>query len=91
MASIGYSRFKDSGKAVYRSVAELKLGRNLKNNVREHLPALDAAVKIAQALDVSVEYLATGKDNSAAGIIMSEETVSLLQDFNMFLYYSKTQ
>ena len=31
-------------------------------NVREHIPTIDGAIKIAQALGVTVEYLATGKE-----------------------------
>ena len=34
--SNGYSRFKDSGKTVHRSVAELKLGRKLKSGEVVH-------------------------------------------------------
>jgi transcriptional regulator with XRE-family HTH domain len=33
-------------------------------NVRARIPTADVAVKIAQALGVSVEYLITGKENS---------------------------
>jgi len=38
--------------------------RNIENYLRENasIPAADKAVKIAQALGVSVEYLVTGKD-----------------------------
>jgi transcriptional regulator with XRE-family HTH domain len=52
-------------------------------NVREHTPTLDAAVKIAQALGVSVEYLATGKESPNANIPMNKETRNLLQNFNL--------
>jgi transcriptional regulator with XRE-family HTH domain len=34
-------------------------------NMRGHIPAADVAVKIARALGVSVEYLVTGKDDTA--------------------------
>ena len=51
-------------------------------NVREHLPTIDVAVKIAQALDVSVEYLVTGKENPQASIPMTQETVKLVQSYN---------
>jgi len=52
-------------------------------NVREHLPTLDAAVKIAQALGVSVEYLATGKESPQANIPMSSEIITLVQNYNL--------
>jgi transcriptional regulator with XRE-family HTH domain len=52
-------------------------------NVREHIPTLDAAVKIAQALGVSVEYLATGKEPSKISISMNQESVTLVQNYNL--------
>jgi len=52
-------------------------------NVREHTPTLDAAVKIAQALGVSVEYLATGKESPYANIPMNGEIRNLLQNFKL--------
>jgi transcriptional regulator with XRE-family HTH domain len=52
-------------------------------NVREHLPTIDVAVKIAQALDVSVEYLVTGKETPQASIPMNQETIKLVQSYNM--------
>jgi transcriptional regulator with XRE-family HTH domain len=52
-------------------------------NVREHTPTLDAAVKIAKALDVSVEFLATGEESRQAGITMSREMLELAQNYNL--------
>ena len=52
-------------------------------NVREHIPTIDAAVKIAHVLGVSVEYLATGKEPAAANITMNQETITLVQNFNL--------
>ena len=52
-------------------------------NVREHIPTLDAAVKIAQALDVSVEYLATGKEPSKISISMNQESITLVQNYHL--------
>jgi transcriptional regulator with XRE-family HTH domain len=49
-------------------------------NVREHIPTLDTAVKIAQALGVSVEYLATGKEPPQAN---SRESIILIQNYNL--------
>jgi transcriptional regulator with XRE-family HTH domain len=52
-------------------------------NVREHIPTLDIAVKIAQALGVSVEYLATGKEPLQNKTPMSREIAALIQNFNL--------
>jgi len=52
-------------------------------NVREHIPTLDVAVKIAQALGVSVEYLATGKEPSKTSISMNQESVTLVRNYNL--------
>ena len=52
-------------------------------NVREHIPTIDVAVKIAQALGVSVEYLATGKQSPQANIPMSSEIITLVQNYNL--------
>ena len=52
-------------------------------NIREHLPTIDVAVKIAQALGVSVEYLATGNEAPQAGIPMNHESLALVQNYNL--------
>jgi len=52
-------------------------------NVREHLPTIDVAVKIAQALDVSVEYLVTGKESPQTSVPMNHETIKLVQNYNL--------
>jgi transcriptional regulator with XRE-family HTH domain len=52
-------------------------------NVRAAVPTLDAAVKIAQALGVSVEYLATGKESPYANIPTNSEIRNLLQNYNL--------
>ena len=52
-------------------------------NVREHIPTLDIAVKIAQALEVSVEYLATGKESPHANINMNNEVVTLVKNYSL--------
>ena len=52
-------------------------------NVREHLPTIDVAVKIAQVLGVSVEYLATGQESPQANIPMSSENIRLVQNYNL--------
>ena len=52
-------------------------------NVREHLPTIDVAVKIAQALGVSVEYLATGIESPQVNIPMNSEIITLIQNYNL--------
>ena len=52
-------------------------------NVREHLPTVDVAVKIAKALGVSVEYLATGEEPPQANVPMSGEIITLVQNYNL--------
>ena len=53
-------------------------------NIREHIPTLDIAVKIAQALGVSVEYLTTGKkfphENMKNKIAILVQNYSLLNE-----------
>ena len=52
-------------------------------NVRSHTPTIEAAVKIAQALGVSVEYLATGMEPPHAISQMSDEDFSLIQSYKL--------
>ena len=52
-------------------------------NLRKHIPTVDAAVKIANALGVSVEYLTTGKEAPSASIHMTQESITLVQDYNL--------
>jgi transcriptional regulator with XRE-family HTH domain len=51
-------------------------------NVREHIPTLDNAVKIAQALGVSVEYLATGKEPPHTKFPVSSGITTLTQNYS---------
>ena len=52
-------------------------------NVRERIPTADVAVKIAQALGVSVEYLVTGEENSADKNALGPEIRPLVQNFKL--------
>ena len=52
-------------------------------NIRSHTPTLEAAVKIAQALGVSVEYLATGVEPLQAVSQMNEEDLNLMQNYKL--------
>ena len=56
--------------------------------VRASIPPADIAVKIAEALNVSVEYLVTGKDkkkkkNSTTFVQINSEEKSILDDLNL--------
>ncbi|MCL2192944.1 MAG: helix-turn-helix domain-containing protein [Treponema sp.] len=50
-------------------------------NVREHMPTADAAVKIAQALGVTVEYLVTGEEARTEKPALIPEIRALVQNF----------
>ena len=52
-------------------------------NIREHLPTIDVAVKIAQALGVSVEYLATGKESPPVDTSINREISTLVQNYTL--------
>ena len=52
-------------------------------NVRSHTPTIEAAVKIAQALGVSVEYLATGVSPLQAVNQTDNEDINLLQNYKL--------
>jgi len=51
--------------------------------VRGYMPSAEAAVKIAQALGVSVEYLVTGEENSSDKNVLGPEIRSLVQNFKL--------
>jgi transcriptional regulator with XRE-family HTH domain len=48
-------------------------------NVRRNVPTAENAVKIAQVLDVSVEYLVTGQEKPLGKSPLSPEIVDLIQ------------
>ena len=52
-------------------------------NVRENMPTADAAVKIAQALGVTVEYLVTGDENQTEKSMLGIEIRALIQNFKV--------
>ena len=58
-------------------------------NVREYMPSADAAVKIAQALGVSVEYLVTGEESSPAKTSFGPEIRDLVQNFKQLNDYDR--
>jgi len=70
------------GVLVKELAARTGISRNTLENylsVRGHTPAADAAVKIARALGVSVEYLVTGEDPSIVRCALSDESRSLIK------------
>jgi len=50
-------------------------------NVRGYMPSAEAAVKIAHALDVTVEYLVTGEEISRGRSSYGSEINELIVDF----------
>jgi transcriptional regulator with XRE-family HTH domain len=52
-------------------------------SIRERIPTADVAVKIAQALGVSVEYLVTGEENIINKPSQGPEIRGLLQNFKL--------
>ena len=52
-------------------------------NVRSHTPTIEAAVKIAKALDVSVEFLVTGAEPIKDISHLSNEDHCMLQNFKL--------
>ena len=50
-------------------------------NIRENMPTADVAVKIAQVLGVTVEYLVTGEENPAEKSMLGIEIRALIQNF----------
>jgi len=52
-------------------------------NVRGIIPPADIAVKIAQALGVTVEYLVTGEETTSARVSHGPEIKELIQDFKL--------
>jgi transcriptional regulator with XRE-family HTH domain len=58
-------------------------------NVREYMPAADAAVKIAQALGVSVEYLVTREESSPVKTSFGPEIRGLIQNFKQLSEFDR--
>jgi transcriptional regulator with XRE-family HTH domain len=52
-------------------------------NVRGHIPSADIAVKIARALDVSVEYLVTGEESPREKAPQSRENHHLIESIKL--------
>ena len=52
-------------------------------NARKYMPSADAAVKIAQALGVSVEYLVTGEELFPARSSLGPEIRDVIQNFKL--------
>jgi len=50
-------------------------------NVRKYIPSADVAVKIANVLGVSVEYLVTGEDTKKNKMFLEPEIRILVQNF----------
>ena len=50
-------------------------------NIRANIPPADVAVKIAQALGVTVEYLVTGEEKTNVKLPINPEITGLIQNF----------
>jgi len=52
-------------------------------NIREVIPSADIAVKIANALGVTVEYLVTGDETTSTRVSHGPEIKELIQDYKL--------
>ena len=62
-------------------ISRYTLGNYL--SVRERIPTADAAVKIAQALGVTVEYLVTGEESASEKSLLLPEIRALIQNYKL--------
>lgn len=76
---LSYQDIKVKELAVKAGISKHTLDNYL--NVREYMPSADAAVKIAGALGVSVEYLVTGEDIRKKKMFIEPEIRALVQNF----------
>ena len=67
--------------ADFTGISRYTLGNYL--SVRERIPTADVAVKIAQALGVSVEYLILGEENIVEKPTFSPEIRGLIQNYKL--------
>jgi len=58
-------------------------------NVRQYMPSADVAVKIAQALGVSVEYLVTGEELSPTKTSLGPEIRDLVQNYKQLSEFDR--
>jgi transcriptional regulator with XRE-family HTH domain len=80
------SELSYQGKLVKELAALTGISKNtLSNylNVRGYTPSAEIAVKIAQALGVSVEYLVTGEELTPAKSSFGPEIRDLIQNFKL--------
>jgi len=58
-------------------------------SIRGYMPSAEAAVKIASALGVSVEYLVTGRENQPDKSSLEPEIRSLIQNYKLLGDYDR--
>jgi len=78
------SELSYKGILVKELAAMTKISKNTLDNylnARGYVPSADAAVKIAHALGVTVEYLVTGEEINSAKTSQGPEIKELIQDF----------
>jgi len=80
-AELAYQDMQVKELADITGVSRYTLGNYL--SVRERIPTADVAVKIAQALGVSVEYLVIGEKNSTEKPSFGPETRALIQNYKL--------
>ena len=76
--------FQDKG--VKELAAQSGISKSTLDNylsVRGYMPSAEAAVKIAQTLGVSVEYLVTGEEKSPDKSSLGPEIRTLVQNFKL--------
>ena len=78
-SELGYQNIQVKELAATTGISRYTLGNYL--SVRERIPTADVAVKIAQALGVSVEYLVTGEESIVEKPPFNSEIRGLIQNY----------
>jgi len=86
-SELGYQDMQVKELADITGISRYTLGNYL--SVRERIPTADVAVKIAQALGVSVEYLVTGKENTIEKSPFIPEIRGLIQNYKQLSEYDQ--
>lgn len=80
-AELAYQDMQVKELADITGISRYTLGNYL--SVRERIPTADVAVKIAQALGVSVEYLIIGEKNNIEKPSFGPEIRALIQNYKL--------
>lgn len=71
---------KTRGYSVNRLEQELGFARSSINKFNKNTPSADKIQKIADLLNVSVEYLMTGEEKEETGYYLNDETAQMAQE-----------